>query len=198
MLGDWDGFDAVQFRHLYGSIRINDEEVGAIELQEFEVAFSTRRREFFESLDDYSFDAMSMAVAIGKIFTEREFARVIDIGTIVYFHTAWMRPDHAKGAVWARLANQIIHRMRRCAVIVAKAFPLEYQPDRISREAQEERSRVLQPALRHRQKAMYRHYTRVLGLKRSPRRDVEEGWMWRFHPTIIEISAPPVGRVRPT
>jgi len=59
LLGDWDGFDAVQFRHLYGSIRINDEEVGAIELQEFEVAFSTRRREFFESLDDYSFDAMS-------------------------------------------------------------------------------------------------------------------------------------------
>ena len=81
LLGDWDDFDVVRFRHLYGSIRINDEEVGAIELQEFEVAPFARKREFFERLDDHSFDAMRMAMAICKIFTEREFARIIDIGT---------------------------------------------------------------------------------------------------------------------
>jgi hypothetical protein len=189
LLGDWDDFDVVRFRHLYGSIRAKDEEIGAIELQEFEVAVYARRREFLESLDDDSLDSASLAMAICKIFTEREFARIIAVGTIVYFNSAWMRPDHAIGAVWARLANQVINRMRRCAVIVAKAFPLEYQPDRALREDQEERSKALQLARRHRQQAMYRHYERVLGLRRSTRRGLEEGWMWRFHPIIIEADA---------
>ena len=130
---------------------------------------------------------MSLATAVCKTFTEKQFAAINDMGSIVYFDSAWMRPDHARGAVWARLANQVIGRMRGCAVIFAKVFPLEYQPDRSSREEQEERSKALRPARRRRQQAMYRYYERVLGLKRAPP-GLEEGWMWRFHPSIIEVD----------
>jgi hypothetical protein len=104
---------------------VQDEEVGAIELQEFEVPCYGTKRQFHECMDDYSQSAYDLATAVGKMFTEKEFGRINDIGTIVYFNAAWMRPDHARGAVWARLANQVISRMRRCAVIVAKAFPLD-------------------------------------------------------------------------
>ena len=172
----------IRHRLFRGVIFCNGLMVGAVRLEEFDTTSIISRRHFYDCMDAHTMETASLGGTICGIFTEDEFGTLIDLGSILYWDAAWMHPDHAKGAIWARLTNQVIGRMRGYAVLVLKAFPLEYQ------------SAVDPPvekAFQHRRRAMMRYYQRVLRVEPVKRRrnrtygTPDIGWMMRWHPNIV-------------
>lgn len=178
----WEEDYPVRVRYLCGLISTDGVRVGAVELCEYQCGIGLSRRDFFSALFQNSAQTAELGRVICASFNEDEFAIMLDLGTILHWDSVWMHPDHAHGAIWARLTNQVIRRMRGWSILICKAFPLEYQDGGSAKGFQQ------------RQQAMFRYYQRVLGVEPIQRRrsriygTPERGWMLRWHPGIVELD----------
>lgn len=180
IFGDADESQGLRHRSLYGSIRHQGQWVGAVELNEYQCPWWFSRQDLFDVLDEYSLEVSELAGVIAGLFTPTEFDFLIEHGTILHWRSAWMHPQHARGAIWAHLTNRIIDRMRGWSILILKAFPLEYQDGGSAK------------GFEHRQRAMFRHYESLIGVepirrKRSRFGMPEHGWMLCWNPRLYDF-----------
>jgi hypothetical protein len=144
---------------------------GAIKLIQWRVDPSASGWEFFDEMDEHSAEALETAEVILSLWDVSELAIS---GRILEASIVWMSPPHARGGLWAGVLDHLAktHFGRKAALLVLKAFPLEY----------ESRAPDGSPAaegLAGRQAAMRRYYGRILGMLSVPGWAYKYGWMWR-------------------
>ena len=100
------------------------------------------------------------------------FEELEDSGTIIEFRKAWSRPGGERLLPW-RMANHLIDLCQpQAAMMILKAFPLEY-------EDQVPAGSLAQRAFKIRQLAMQKHYARQLGVIPLAGVYGDDGWMWK-------------------
>lgn len=170
----WDG-GPIRTRTLFGRLTVDDRLAGAVELAEYDIEVDTHDRDFFYVLDASSQEEADTATVLCSCWSQIA-DRVGAFGPILIFRLAWMHPEHAKGALWATAARQMVNTyLDRHALIIAKAFPLEYE----GRGAPD-----LEGVIQARQRAMVRYYGRLLGLRRLPGWAGREGWLYAIPPRL--------------
>ncbi len=127
--------------------------------------------DFVEGMDEDSLASFNLSLVLADFWEMEELS---ESGPILVFSRLWMHPDHARGSVWAPVAEALIRRRyeRRFSVLVLKAFPLEYE------HAVREGS-PLERGFASRQRAVQRLFTRLLRVHPLPGDHGAEGWMWR-------------------
>lgn len=167
MLDEEDGTE-IWKRKTYCWLFKGDQEVGALSIVEYDagVLFDD---EFAEFLDRYSMEEASFSSLVCSAWpTVAE--DVLPFGSIAHFTRLWVAPAFARSGEWADIANRILRRSeRRRALLVLKAFPLEYESHGNS---------DLDAAAERRQLALMRLYSRLLRVKPLPGAAGDEGWMY--------------------
>lgn len=166
-----DGDGTITSRRLFGWLYRADERIGAIGFDEWHPLPGLDGDHFVWGMDEYSQASHSLSIVLADAW---EMDELSESGPVLEFSLLWMRPDHARGSVWAPMAEALIRRRYegRFSVLVLKAFPLEY-------EAAVPEGSPLERSFASRQRAMQRLFTRVLRVHPLPGDDGAEGWMWR-------------------
>lgn len=174
----------VRKREIVGQVEIDERLVGALRFVEYTPDPLIDNDEFFETMDADSESACALASVLCGGW-ECVSLDVSDYGPILEFSTAWMTPAFARGGLWAQVAERVIeHVSPRHALLVMKAFPLEYE-----RKAPEGSS--VEQGLFARQAAMKRHYRRLFGVQPFPGKAGEDGWLWRVGRRFADLMPPP-------
>jgi hypothetical protein len=184
------GKGCVRTRDLFCWLNFKNLRVGALHFVEFEPDRLINNREFFFTMDaDYHAD-MHLAEVLCDVWSD-VVNDVLGYGPVLEFRLAWMSPQHAAAAVWAKAAEALIKAdFDDHSILVMKAFPLEYEarlegPENSAADGDFPRRRA----------AMIRYYRRLFGVEPFPGEWGAEGWLWRASPRIAElIPAPVVGQ----
>jgi hypothetical protein len=167
MLEDDDSTQIMK-RKTYCWLFKGKQEVGALKMVEYDVRMLFDD-EFAEYLDRYSMEEATFSSVICSAWPTMADDVVI-YGSIVHFTRLWVAPAYARHGEWADIANRILALTERSrALLVLKAFPLEYEAHG---------NRALNAAAGRRQRALVRHYRRLLDLKPLPGSAGETGWMY--------------------
>ena len=179
-----EGSPEVLFRKVFARILFDGQFVGALEFQEYRI---DRRSDPDKIL--YIFDAESSEeAALSAVLCSGWNNPAQDIsrhGNILNFQFVWMAVPHARSAVWAYGAQILMEEeFPNYSLLLLKAFPLEY-------EAKVPDGSALGPILEARQRAMIRHYSRLLDVTKFPGKFGEEGWMFQINPAFDNVIAKP-------
>ncbi|CAO3425106.1 hypothetical protein [Azospirillum doebereinerae] len=167
-----DGEGAVRKREFVGRILVDDHQAGALRFVEYTPDPMIDNSVFFETMDADSISEYVLASVLCEGWSHLS-SDVSDYGPIIELSTAWMAPAFARGGLWARVAEHVIeHVSPRHALLIMKAFPLEY-------EALEPEGSSLEQNFLVRQAAMKRYYRRLFGVQSFPGEAGEDGWLWR-------------------
>ncbi|NKQ88706.1 hypothetical protein C3Y91_31180 [Rhizobium sp. UPM1133] len=126
--------------------------------------------EFQDAADSYSQEDYEMAAAVGQCWSDG-WENPLDYGSIVVFHRLVI--PHPMPGFWETMRAAIKREFsRRSAMMVLKAFPLEWEnrfqdPGAPGKEAFERRL-----------KAMTKHYQRNLGVSPMPVSPSLGEWFW--------------------
>jgi hypothetical protein len=160
---------AAHLRHLYCSIEKADVVIGVLRFIEWRVEAFVDNSTFVEDMDTLSQASYDLGNALVETF---DMSWLSLYGNIIEFSLAWMEPSHARLSLWAVAAQRCLRSLfRRPGLLVLKAFPIEYEGNVTNPE--------LRAALKDRQRAMFRHYRRLLSVEPLPSAAAEDGWMWR-------------------
>ena len=127
--------------------------------------------DFVEGMDEYSLASSNPSMVLADAWEMEELS---ESGPVLELSRLWMHPDHARGNVWASVAEALVRRRceGRFSVFVLKAFPLEYE------HAVREGS-PLERGFASCRRAAERLFAWVLRVHPLPGDHGAEGWMWR-------------------
>ena len=172
-----DTEDAIRRERFFGWIVVERERVGALELYTFDPNGCGGNTDFTLLMDaDCGFEAR-LSVTLSSAWPDI----VDDVtiwGPILDFRSAWIAPSHAKGGLFSAAANAVIDEvLSDHSVLVMLAYPLEYTSvvDSPARKR----------AVRLRQRAMVRHYSRCFGVKPLPGKAGKDAWLWRPNEHLV-------------
>jgi hypothetical protein len=106
---------------------------------------------------------------------------VLCFGDILELRFLWMAPGWAGDSIWASVVATVRKRVRH-ALFVGWACPLEYPGAR---------NPALELGFQHRQRAMQRHYRKLLDVEPFPGRYGQDGWVYQIPPSMISSVEPP-------
>lgn len=110
----------------------------------------------------------------GVVCSAWDINELMGLGPIIEFRLSWMAKRASNGRIWPLAAVSLIDRfyVRKSAVLILKAFPLEYEGEVPPRS-------LTAKWLGRRRVAMLRHYRRHLDVELLPAKLGKEGWMYR-------------------
>lgn len=182
-----DGEGVVRKREFVGKILVDGRQAGALRFVEYTPDPMIDNRDFFETMDADSISEYVLASVLCEGWRHLS-SDVSDYGPILELSTAWMAPAFARGGLWARVAEHVIgHVSPRYALLIMKAFPLEY-------EGLAPEGSSLGRSLLARQAAMKRYYGRLFGVQPFPGEAGEDGWLWRIGQNFDDLIPPPYSR----
>jgi hypothetical protein len=173
-----EGAGSVRCRELFCRLLCRGERIGALQFLEFEAEPFSGAAEFCDTMDSESQETYELAVVLCSVWRDVT-VDVAMYGTILEFHRTWMSQAHSRSGVWIKAGEAMIKRFGQHAILVTKAFPLEY---RGCAQDQSAETRLAQYFLRRRQLAMIRYYRHVFDLTALPGAAGESGWLWRPNP----------------
>lgn len=185
-VGGTEGQKLVRKRSTFCWIEQRGERIGALEINEFKLATMIHNVEFLDEMDidcrqdhDFSEVLCSQWDPIGPC--------VGDYGNIIEFAGAWMNPVYVEAqGLWALAALHLLEKshLRAYAIVALKAFPLEYTARFDSRYA---RDKAEAAACDRRQRAMERHYAKLLDVRPFDGEHGRAGWMWKPNPRLEDL-----------
>lgn len=180
----------LRWRKTQASIGMGGRNVGALEFVEFDAGLLSDS-EFFDAMDSESYEMMRLASVLLAEWRDLP-QRVLDYGRILEITWVWVEPGHPRPGIWLPVLEALVARIEPyLAVVVAKAFPLEFENGQ-HKEAT--------AAFERRRQAMTRYYSGNLGLQVLPGPPGEDGWMWRPGRRRASLIPPPryrKGQYRP-
>ncbi len=187
---DPDELAFVRWRKTQASICHQGRTVGALEFVEFEAGLLSDR-EFFDAMDSESYEVMRLASVLLSEWRGLS-QRVLAYGRILEITWVWVEPGHAHPGIWIPVLEALIARVDPyLAVVIAKAFPLEFENGQ---------HKDATAAFERRRRAMTRYYSSSLGLQVLPGPPGLDGWMWRPGRARGSLIPPPryrKGQYRP-
>lgn len=180
---DEDDTALVRWRTTQAAIRLEGRIVGAIEFAEYEAA-AVHEREFFDVMDAESYEMARVASVLLSAWRDA-LDRVLGYGRLLEIRWVWVEPNHPVAGIWIPVLEALMARVERyTAVVLAMAFPLEYEgklPEGAPRRS----------AFERRRRAMLRYYERRLGLTSLPSPLGGQGWLWRPGPYVDDLIPRP-------
>jgi hypothetical protein len=138
---------------------------------------------FYSALDNWSASSEELATILLSEWSDLSYS-VTCYGRVVEVQHVWLEVGHSRPRVWQPVLRGLLDRVRRyTSVIVAKAFPLEY-------EGSLGGTPKYRRAFERRRRAMIRYYGQ-LGLTPLPGPPGRKGWLWRPRPGLEEIVEAP-------
>ncbi|MCK8780852.1 hypothetical protein M0654_12740 [Rhizobium sp. NTR19] len=136
---------------------------------EWDATGFTDATEFLDAADSHSHEDYEMAAAVGECWSEWEHP--LDYGSIVVFHRLVV--PSPMPSFWETMRSAIKREFsRRAAMMVLKAFPLEWE------NRFQDPLAPGQDAFERRMKAMAKHYRRNLGVSPLPVSTSLGEWFW--------------------
>jgi len=178
--------DVSRLRHRFtsASIERNGEVIGGVKIVEYDIPLISIGW-FWEAMDAHSSATHELSEVLLSAWPDFPFD-VACYGSVLELNRLWVEPGQRTSGVWIPVVHELFRRVRRqTAIIIAKAYPLEYEgklPD-----GAPERS-----AFERRRRAMTRYYQRHLGLRPLPGPFGEEGWVWKSPERLEDIIEAPV------
>jgi hypothetical protein len=175
--------DRLRERQTNARIWLRDRLIGKILLREYDVP-SIFNSWFWDAMDGHSHSAYELAEVVLSAWPDFTYD-VAGYGSVLEINRVWIEPRHGRSGVWIPVVKELLSRVRRrTAIIVAKAYPLEYE-GKLPSDAPE------RAAFERRRRAMFRFYGRHLGLHPLPGRSGEDGWIWRPRTGLENIIESP-------
>lgn len=178
--------DVYRLRHRFtsASIERGGEVVGGVKIVEYDIPLISVGW-FWEAMDSYSMATHELSEVLLSAWPDFPFD-VACYGSLLELNRLWVEPGQPISGVWIPVVRELFRRVRRqTAIIIAKAYPLEYE-SRLPDGAPE------RPAFEKRRNAMIRYYERHLGLRPLPGASGEEGWIWKSPDRLESIIDAPV------
>jgi hypothetical protein len=179
-----EGEGPYRLRQRFTSARIERDGavVGAVKIIEYDIP-PIWTSWFWEGMDGYSHSASEVAQALLSAWPDFPFD-VACYGNVLELNRLWVEPTAA--GTWIPVVDQLLRRVqRRTAIVIAKAYPLEYE-GKLPDGAPE------RPAFEQRRRAMLRLYGNRLDLHPLPGRSGEQGWIWKPRPGLERLIDEPV------
>lgn len=175
--------DRIKSRELFSWYIKGNKKVGAFEFKEYFPENCFDNDDFLEVMDFNEAHEHEMSVALCSVWNDI-VTDVAGYGSILEFRNAWIAPGTSRRDLLARLGNIVIdHAFNRYAILVMKAFPLEYEGVVTDQN---------ELAFGHRQRAMLRYYRHCFGVHPLPGWAGEKGWLWRPNPKLAKHVAPTI------
>ena len=173
--------ERVRKRELFAWIQIGPRRVGALELHEFEPSGCFDNADVFEVMDCEDAFESRLAEVLCSVFDDL-CSEVAPYGSILDFRHAWIAPASAHQGLFAKAATTIVDAaFPDHTLLIMKAYPLEYEGKVLD-------GAPLEAGLTARQRAMARHYGKILGVRPLPDPHGREGWLWRAHPQLEGLT----------
>ncbi|MEM7327892.1 MAG: hypothetical protein AAF437_04075 [Pseudomonadota bacterium] len=171
----------------FGLIEIEGEQVGALEAVRYETDVLICTEEFVLIMDMDSAYEAALGVVLGNAW-ENIGLDVTDFGTIVELRWAWVEPTASVDVPLTKLFETMLRPwLSTHAIMVLKAFPLEYEGYRCAEEKEEVDYEV---AFRRRRRALMRMFARE-GFESFPGKTGHDGWMLRVADRVEGMVTPP-------
>lgn len=183
--------EGVRKRDVYCWLFAGRREVGAVELYEFKPHPAIFDDDFCIIMDADSHTTAELAEVL-VAYWEDPVDTVACFGNIVMINALWVSPRDAKRGEWAPVVRELLATVyKRRSLLVLKAFPIDNQEE----EAEDEDEAG---ARRHqlRQRALIRHYGRLLGVKPFPGSWGRDGWLYAIPDRLTGFLAPPASSPR--
>jgi hypothetical protein len=176
-------------REVFAWILIGRRRIGALAFHEIDPDL-VPNEEFFYAMDAWTMHVVELARVLCSEW--EDFGDVVGgYGSVIHFEAAWMQPEYARGGIWAGAANVLMTELfPDRSILVLKAFPLEYEG------AGPTSSKCASP-FKRRQRAMIRHYRRLLGVRPLPGPPGKDGWLWARRPGLDSCIDPPTYCAQP-
>lgn len=176
--------DRVKQRHTVVLILADGQQAGSLDINEFRVSRFIDSSEFLDDMDSVSQATFNFADVICANWDD--ISEISDYGDIVELNRAWMESSLSGRGRFSAATNSLIgHLFKGRSLLMLKAFPLEYE----GKVAIENKESFL-----HRQRAMMRHYQRILAVSPFPGGDGKDGWMYSVPGHLKGLISPPSGR----
>lgn len=181
-----DGKCVVKRKQVTAKLYHEGKHIGSFRLNEYDVSCEAEASQVFEFFD-YRSAALS---ELGGVLCGHwpELFEVTDYGTIAELERAWMAPAAASGRHFSAATQALVSLSRRKALLLLKAFPLEYE-GRVDCQNTGAHAR--------RQRALMRMYSAILGVQPVPGRAGERGWMFRVTPRLADYVPDPLPEAAP-
>jgi hypothetical protein len=104
----------------------NGERVGGLHFVEWYIDWWADQNEFLEHMDRH---CQAAATFSGVVCSAWDISDLMGLGPIIEFRLSWMAKRASNGRIWPLAAVALIDRfyVRKSAVLILKAFPLEYE-----------------------------------------------------------------------
>jgi hypothetical protein len=162
--------ECVSERQLLCWVMCRGERIGALDFREWHIDSLADESTFLEHMDRHT----SANAAVSEVLCACwDFSELLDRGAVVEFRRSWMSFENSTGKIWPIAANTVIdHFYSKSAIIILKAFPLEY-------EGHVDQDQGARRWFDRRRSAMIRYYQRALRVGPLPGTLGIGGWMWR-------------------
>ncbi len=181
----------VRHKHLFGTLKRGDEEVGAVEVMGYNIDAFHDNEEIWAALDSDSYAGMTLADALVAGWEDAGL-EVAAYGPVIDFRNIWVRHAYARGSWWAEIAAGIVRlHSHRPSAVFANLYALEFEGCTEPGSRDNDR-------LSRRRAALVRMCRRHFGMAHfygSPRGEV--CWVWVPMPRVAGIIDPPVSSLRP-
>jgi len=156
-------------RELFCWVVQNGDRVGSLHFVEWHIDWWADHDGFVEHMDRHCQAAADFADVVCSAWDIND---LIGLGPIIEFRLSWMANRASNGRIWPLAAVALIDLcyVSKSAVLVLKAFPLEYQGVAPPRS-------LSAKWMNRRRAAMLRHYRRHLGVQLLPAKLGKDGWM---------------------
>lgn len=172
----------VRIRDTFIWILEGERRVGALTFREIDAELILPEH-FWVAMDDFSDELARWAAVIRSLWEDCDWA-IFGYGHVLELRNVWFEPRRNGGHLWKPVAKAMMERLQRqCSIIVAHAFPLEYN-------GRAPEGAATFPAFSRRQSAMVRAAGREFGLMPMPGYEAS-GRLWRPKPGLEEIIEPP-------
>lgn len=173
--------DVVDHRRTAAWISWEGQHIGSIELFEYHVDIGYEASEFLDAMDDHSQDTANLAAVVCAHWEDP--VELMQYGPIVELRRAWANPATSRGGRFASGLNFLLDGLfARRALLILKAFPLEYEGSVSART---------EAAFRRRRSALMRYYSSTLGVQPLPSGAGAEGWMYVLPKRLAKLSLSP-------
>lgn len=177
--------DAVHKREVYCWLFVGRRQVGAVEIYEFKPNPFIHDDDFCIIMDADSHTTMELAEILVTHWDD-PVDTVACFGNIVLINALWVSPRAAKRGEWSAVVLELLATVyRRRSLLVLKAFPID------GREREDEDESTVE-RWQFRQRALIRHYCRLLGMKPFPGSWGREGWLYAIPDRLVDFLDPPV------
>ncbi len=171
----------------FGWVEKDGMKIGALEAVRYEVGLLTGNEEFAFIMDMDSGYEAAFGVILADAWEDLTLD-VTDFGTIIELRYAWIAPDASLHISMAKLFERLLQPwLNTHAVLVTKAFPLEYEG---YIEPGEETNPSLDFSFRRRRRALVRLFSQS-GFKSFPGHAGADGWMLRVADRLAGVVTPP-------